>query len=303
MSRVLQSPGPHHAFPCPPAFPLWSGVFLVSARSLSEFGGLTALLCPRPRHGSEAVDVDRGQLVYPSLKDVAVIVDLYEFAPVGGRATSWRDRWRFEWFVQVREGPTSRGLSHPGLLPLANLRFDVSRLLPAVSSEPDVAATRWALERKPLAHPGHEFRPRNPGCVVRPGLRPSVAVAFRGAGIARMFAGSGMAPLTNVPNGDRRDGPPELVVRGKYPVVAMPVLPRRRHGIRQTIEELNRRTFDDAIGSRPRGLPPATPPDPVGRLVSGEHVADADDAAVGIADNRSSAKGGRVQYRSRCSRL
>jgi hypothetical protein len=63
---------------------------------------------------------------------------------------------------------------------------------------------------------------------VRPGLRPSVAVAFRGAGIARMFAGSGMAPLTNVPNGDRRDGPPELVVRGKYPVVAMPVLPRRR---------------------------------------------------------------------------
>ena len=32
--------------------------------------------------------------------------------------------------------------SHPGLHPLANL-FEVSRLLPAVHSEPDVAATRW----------------------------------------------------------------------------------------------------------------------------------------------------------------
>ena len=43
VSRLLQSPGPHQAFPCPPAFPLWSGVFLVSARSLSESGGLGAL--------------------------------------------------------------------------------------------------------------------------------------------------------------------------------------------------------------------------------------------------------------------
>ena len=34
-----------------------------------------------------------------------------------------------------------RGRSHPGLLPLANLRFEVSRLLPAVSSESDVATT------------------------------------------------------------------------------------------------------------------------------------------------------------------
>ena len=83
---MLQSLGPHQAFPGPPAFPLWSGVFLVSARSLSESGGLTALLCPRPRPGSEAVDVDCGLVVYPSLKDVAVVVDLDEFAPVGGRA-------------------------------------------------------------------------------------------------------------------------------------------------------------------------------------------------------------------------
>jgi hypothetical protein len=40
---VLPSPKPHLAFPYPPAFPLWSCVFLVSARSLSESGGLGAL--------------------------------------------------------------------------------------------------------------------------------------------------------------------------------------------------------------------------------------------------------------------
>jgi hypothetical protein len=30
------------------------------------------------------VDVDRRQLVYPSLKDVAIVMDLDELAPVGG---------------------------------------------------------------------------------------------------------------------------------------------------------------------------------------------------------------------------
>jgi hypothetical protein len=46
----------------------------------------------------------------------------------------------------------------------------------------------------------------------------------------------------------------------------MPVLPRRRDEIGEPVEELKRRELDDAIGSRPRGLPPATPPDPVGGL-------------------------------------
>jgi hypothetical protein len=45
---------------------------------------------------------------------------------------------------------------------------------------------------------------------------------------------------------------PELVIRGKHPVVAMPVLPRRRHEIGEPVEELKRRELDDAIGSRPR---------------------------------------------------
>ena len=43
MSRVLLSPGPYQAFSCPRAFGLWSGVFLVAARTLSESGGRAAL--------------------------------------------------------------------------------------------------------------------------------------------------------------------------------------------------------------------------------------------------------------------
>jgi hypothetical protein len=37
-------------------------------------------------------------------------------------------------------------------------------------------------------------------------------------------------------------------------VIAMPVLPRRRHEVRQTIEKLKRRELDDTIGTGPRGL-------------------------------------------------
>jgi hypothetical protein len=63
-------------------------------------------------------------------------------------------------------------------------------------------------------------------------------------------------------------------------VVAVPVFSRRRHKVRHTIKELKRRQLDHAIGSRTRGLPPASRADPVGRLVSGQHVADTGDAAV-----------------------
>jgi hypothetical protein len=58
----------------------------VSARSLSESGGPAASLIPRARLGSEAVDVDRGQLVYPSLKDVTIIVQVHA-SPLITRAT------------------------------------------------------------------------------------------------------------------------------------------------------------------------------------------------------------------------
>lgn len=58
------------------------------------------------------------------------------------------------------------------------------------------------------------------------------------------------------------------------------MLPRRRDEIGEPVQEGKRREFDDAVGARACGLPPAPRADPVGRLVSGEHVADAGDAAV-----------------------
>jgi len=52
---------------------------------------------------SEAMDIDVGQLVYPSLKDCPVVVDLHELFPVGRRATGGRDWRRLERFAQMRE--------------------------------------------------------------------------------------------------------------------------------------------------------------------------------------------------------
>jgi len=69
---------------------------------------------------------------------------------------------------------------------------------------------------------------------VRAGLLIRVAAAFRGVTAAPMPAGSGLAPLADVPDGERRDGRPEPVIRRKRPVIAMPVLPRRRDEVRQT---------------------------------------------------------------------
>ena len=70
------------------------------------------------------------------------------------------------------------------------------------------------------------------------------------------------------------------MTRVRHPVIPVPMLPRWRHEIGQPVQEVTRREFDDAVGSRPRGLPPAPRADPVGRLVSGEHVADASDPAI-----------------------
>ncbi len=198
------------------------------------------------------------------LKDCPVVVDLYEFAPVGGRPAGGRDGRRFERFAEVREDLADRPW----------LRDE--------RDQPDIAATVWALEGKLLTHPGQQFRPCNPRGVVGAWLvtRSCVVASFRGMTVSLMPAGSRLAPVTDVADGQSRDGGPELVIRGEHPVIAMPVLPRRRDEIRQPIEKLKRREFDDAIGSRPRGRAAATGSDPVGGFVSGQHVADSGCAAV-----------------------
>ena len=234
------------------------------------------------------------------LKDVAIVMGLHELAPVGRWATSGRDGRRLEWFAEVCENLTSRGRSHPGLRPLANLSLRVSRLLPAVCSEPDVTTAVRALERKLLPHPGHEFRPRNPRRVVRAGLliRLRVTAACGAMTVAPMPAGRGLALLANVADGQRRDGPPQLVIRRKHPVVAMPVLPRRGHEIGQAVQKLKWRELDDAIGPRPRGLSATTPSDPGGGLVPREHVADLGNVAVWAASHGEPFEGKRVAGRN-----
>ena len=68
-----------------------------------------------------------------------------------------------------------------------------------------------------------------------------VAAAFRGMRSPGMPVGSGVGPLADIPYRECRDGPSELVIRRKHPVVAMPVLPRRRHEVGEPVEELKRR--------------------------------------------------------------
>ena len=133
------------------------------------------------------------------MKDCPVVMDLHEFAPVGGRAAGGRDGRRLERFAEVCEDLASRGRSHPGLLPLANLRFEVSRLLPAVFSEPNIAAAVRALERKLLPHPGHEFRPGNSGGVVRPGMQ-----ARRHSGRSISKSGTGRHEFGQAARANRR---------------------------------------------------------------------------------------------------
>ena len=139
----------------------------------------------------------------------------------------------------------------------------------------DVAATRQALERKLLPRPGHEFGPGNPGGVVRAGLLLRVAAAFQAVTVTPVPACHGIALLANVPDRQRRDGRPKRAIRREDTVIAMPVFARRRDEIGEPVEKLKRREFDDAARAGRRGLSSATPPDPVGGFVAGQHVANA----------------------------
>ena len=72
----------------------------------------------------------------------------------------------------------------------------------------------------------------------------------------RMPIRRGVTRLADIPDGERRDGGPELVIRGEHPVIPVPMLPRRGHEIGQPVQEVKWGKLDDATGARPRGLPP-----------------------------------------------
>jgi hypothetical protein len=95
----------------------------------------------------------------------------------------------------------------------------------------------------------------------------------------------GIALLSDIPDRQSGDGRPQRVIRGEDAVIPVPMLPRRRDEIRKPVQELKRREFDDAVGPRPRRLAAAAWPDPVGRFVSGQHVTDTGDPAIGVANH------------------
>ena len=140
---------------------------------------------------------------------------------------------------------------------------------------------------------------------MRTGLLIRVAAASGAVTVVSIPAGRGLALRANVANRQRRDCPPELVVRREYSVIPMTVLPRRRDEIGEPVQELKRRELHDTIGSRPCGLAAAALPDPGGGFVPRQHVADAGNPAVWATDHGESleCEGGRAQYRRRCSRL
>ncbi len=72
----------------------------------------------------------------------------------------------------------------------------------------------------------------------------------------------------------------QRVIRREDAVVLVPVFSWRRHEVRQTIQKLKRREFNDAVGIGPGGFSRPSRADPVAGLVSGQHVANSSDAAV-----------------------
>jgi hypothetical protein len=92
-------------------------------------------------------------------------------------------------------------------------------------------------------------------------------------------AGGRLTLFADAPDGGRGHGPPELAVGREHPAIPVRMLPRWRLKIGEPVHELERRKVDDAVGSRPRGLLPTARADPVGGLVSREHVVDFGDAA------------------------
>ena len=85
----------------------FGGVFLASAQTVSQ-SAVPGASTPRVRRRSEAVNIDHGQLVYPSLNRFAIVMDLHELAPVDRPATGGRDGRRLERLAEVCENLPDR---------------------------------------------------------------------------------------------------------------------------------------------------------------------------------------------------
>jgi hypothetical protein len=109
--------------------------------------------------------------------------------------------------------------------------------------------------------------------------------------MARLFSGtvssaSGFPLRADIPDGKRRDGRPQRVVRRKHPVIPVPMPPDRRDQRCQPVKKLKRRQFNDATGTGPRRLSRTYGADPVPALVPGQGVANPLKAVARARHNR-----------------
>ena len=156
VSRVLRSPGPQQAVPETRASLRRVEFFW---RRLRSDRGSCRSGKERSANGTSVSDGRAGRITRNYLRSWsgrmrpdrggAEVLPIHSSRPDLSR--------RFERFAEVCQGLTSRGRSHPGLRWLANLRFEVSRLLPAVYCQPNIATTPRARKRKLIPHAGHEF--------------------------------------------------------------------------------------------------------------------------------------------------
>ena len=123
--------------------------------------------------------------------DVAVVMSLVKIAPVGGRASGGRERWRFEWLAEMRDNLADR------------------RRFGDEGDEPDVSAAAGAHERKSLGDPRDELRPRDAGSVVgaRTGIEGTLTPALSPMERQRGFVlRCRVATLAELADSQRRDG-------------------------------------------------------------------------------------------------
>ena len=89
-----------------------------------------------------------------------------------------------------------------------------------------------------------------------------------------MLARLRVSLLADIPDGNRRDGLPQRVVRCEYSVIPMPVPPGRWDHRCKPVEKIRRRQLDDTTAPGPRRLSRASRADPDPSLVPGQGVAN-----------------------------
>jgi hypothetical protein len=147
------------------------------------------------------------------------------------------------------------------------------------ADQPDITTTVGTHQRKLLTQSCQQLRPGNPRRVVMArlcvnGSGRTAAAAPRGSQDTGMLARLRVPLLADIPDGKRRHGRPQGMVRCKHPVIPMPVPPGRRDQRCQPVKKLKRCQLDDTAGPGPRRLPRTSGPDPVPAVVPGQGVAN-----------------------------